>query len=405
MILEVNNTFDERRMYFLTPADEDAMAEVEGSPTSSHTAASGKIPRTVMKQVWPKELHVSPFNSRKGSYSLVAYDPLRPSEPGSRLINNTITLKSSKGHGKIVARLFSDGPPIDPASLSWWQKLKFLASWWWVGFVTFPRIVSQAWVLFFRRKLHVWYRPEPLKESIGRRADRTERRLELVFRRYLRHLVEASDIPVAVKYIPSGLSDGAEELMLPRVLRDSVSDIQALDFKVLTPVFYSRFACYAHDLEAIFCEFRENCTVWISHPEMIPRLFLKAPLPPLKTSNYVDFAYFKAIQRLRRNPEKIERPLTSSAAATARGQEADIRGFRISSMDSYVLTREETETKNTYRSAVLKLFIADRMSLGFMPLLEAQRLAIQMCMAWIISSAVRQAILQVSWYGNSQLAA
>jgi hypothetical protein len=54
---------------------------------------------------WTKDFHVSPFNSRKCEYSLVAYDPLHPTMNGKGRIENTITLKSSKAGSKLVARL------------------------------------------------------------------------------------------------------------------------------------------------------------------------------------------------------------------------------------------------------------------------------------------------------------
>ena len=50
------------------------------------------------------------------------------------------------------------------------DTIRFVSLWWWVGFVTFPRIVKEAAKLFFKRKLHVWYRPEVLHTSIGRTA-------------------------------------------------------------------------------------------------------------------------------------------------------------------------------------------------------------------------------------------
>jgi hypothetical protein len=304
------------------------------------------------------------------------------------IIDNTVTLRSSKGHGKLVARLVSEGAPMDPSFIAWWEKVLLLIRWWWVGFATFPRIVKEAGVLFFKRLLHVWYRPEPLKESIGRRADWTEHQLELTFRKYLRHLVEDCDAAIAVKYIPSGISDNGPELMLSRGARDSSSNPEEMEFKVLTPVFYSRFVCYAHDLEALFCEFRESCTIWISSPDLLPKLLFKKPSPPLNTTNYMDFAYFKAIQYLRRRPDRIERPLTSSQAPSARPASEDIRGLRISAMDAFVLSEESRESRKAYRGTVLKLFIADRTFLGMVPVLDAQRLLIQGIMAWIISSGV-----------------
>ena len=91
MILEVNNTFDERRLYFLKRANE----------SDSHDAQ--RSDSIVFRHSWPKDFHVSPFNSRNGSYTLVAYDPFQ--NKSSLRVDNTITLNSSKDHAKIVARL------------------------------------------------------------------------------------------------------------------------------------------------------------------------------------------------------------------------------------------------------------------------------------------------------------
>ena len=172
MILEVNNTFDERRMYFLKGvSDQDAECStiqeaIDVDKTTmklSESSSTGKF-----TDAWVKDFHVSPFSSRKGSYALSAYNPFFLPRNTTKPIDNTITLSSSKDHPKLVARVFSTKPSIDPSDMSMWSKFRFLASWWWVGFVTFPRIVREAGKLFFRRRLHVWYRPEILKDSIGR---------------------------------------------------------------------------------------------------------------------------------------------------------------------------------------------------------------------------------------------
>ena len=166
MILEVNNTFDERRMYFLKDSESDAI----GHESMGNGAASGRFANK-----WAKDFHVSPFNSRKGSYSLLAFDPFSYHQNGKGPVDNTITLSSSKGHPKLIARIFSTSDSLDPSTVTRWDAFKFFLSWWWVGLVTFPRIVREAGKLFFRRKLHVWYRPEVLKESIGRTATGEER--------------------------------------------------------------------------------------------------------------------------------------------------------------------------------------------------------------------------------------
>lgn len=200
MILEVNNTFDERRIYFLKsqknkdnsprsecddgiiksfnagidpPRDGNSQNEIEPVPLAqdglAHTSSAE------FKTTWAKDFHVSPFNSRKGNYALSAYDPFSPLMKGDGAIRNTIILSSSKNHVKLIARVFSTQPSLDPSSLSLKEEIRVVAGWWWVGFVTFPRIVREAAKLFFRRKLHVWYRPEVLRGSIGRRETHDEK--------------------------------------------------------------------------------------------------------------------------------------------------------------------------------------------------------------------------------------
>lgn len=183
MILEVNNTFDERRIYFLKDTHLGDESLVAGAPRPIDTALPDSSGVAESKSsdpdhtstarftsTWAKDFHVSPFNSRKGAYAVSAGDPL---EEG--MINNTITLSSSKGHPKLVARIFSTGTSIDPSEVRVWFILRFMAAWWWVGFMTFPRILKEAAKLFFRRKLHVWYRPEVSADSIGRQASDDER--------------------------------------------------------------------------------------------------------------------------------------------------------------------------------------------------------------------------------------
>ncbi|OHE95317.1 hypothetical protein CORC01_09328 [Colletotrichum orchidophilum] len=409
MVLEVNNTFDERRMYFLTadavPSDQrlDDGTHIDIAESASQEAnvesAARRAPVRMIK-TWPKDFHVSPFNSRKGSYSLSATDFFAGGTDYT--LDSTITLSSSKDHPKIVARLFNSAPAIDPGTMIALQKFTFLCRWWWVGFVTFPRIVKEAAVLSLRKGLHVWFRPEPLKESIGRKADATEGRLEPVFRAYLQQLVAQSTAAIAVRYIPGGTSAAAGtgiETMLSPAAKKNPKRTEHLDFKVLTPVFYTRFVRYAHDLEAVCCEFQDNGTLWISQPELLPKLILKTPAPPLKTTNILDFVYFMAIRALRQRPERIERPLTSAAKNTGKDgrggdgngagvQKVDIRDFRISSMDGFVLAQTNRQTRSTYRSLVLRSFLADRLALGSVELLDLQHLVLRAGVAWILSSTV-----------------
>lgn len=394
MILEVNNTFGERHMYFLKrdpPAVPDALGyHLQGNPADTENQFAGAMKEQangiLFTQAWPKVFHVSPFNSRKGYYSMIATDPLSTRNNGKPIVDVTIRLSTSEGHDKLVANLHHEGPAIDPFSMTTYQKAKFIGSWGWVGLATSPRILLQARALFFYRQLHVWFRPEPSKGTIARNANPIELQLEKVFRRFLRHLVERATIPLEVSYVASGIAHDTER-MLSHTTTDDKRSIERLEFKVLTPAFYSRFVYYAHDIEAFFSEMNENHTIWLSNPMVLPALALRKTFPPsLTITNPWEYLTFKCIQHLRRRPDPIERPLSSNAAPRTRQAAMDIRSFRPSFMDAYVLTHEDPATKAAYRECVLKLFLADRIALGYVSVLEVQRFVAVAWFAWMLAS-------------------
>lgn len=75
-----------------------------------------------------------------------------------------------------------------------------------------------------------------------------------MFRRYLRHLVEAADITLVLKYFPSGGFDPHELMMLSEAASTRVARSKEVEFGVLTLAFYARFVCYALDLELFVLE-------------------------------------------------------------------------------------------------------------------------------------------------------
>jgi DUF1365 family protein len=173
MIVEVNNVFGERRIYLL-----DGSNVVAGTPQSTDSEAStSDLPLGVKSRfndMWMKDFHFSPFNSRKGSYVLKALDPFPYVTYDSPRIDNTVTLLSSKDHAKLVARLNSTGPALDQDQMSVLDTTHFVLNWWWVGLVTLPRIVREASRLYYKRSLHMWLRPEVLHTGLSRIPTSTE---------------------------------------------------------------------------------------------------------------------------------------------------------------------------------------------------------------------------------------
>ena len=199
MIAEVNNTFDERRMYFLKEKHSGNCLQRINDMAPGAVNESEEFEKGYFRHAWPKDFHVSPFSSRKGSYVLKARDPtaLIIQQPAGRknlkeeIIDINASLLSSKGHVKLVTRLSSTGAPLDPIHMSPMEFLVFFSSWWWIGLMTCesllpiahltlnvmwkdPRIVLQAIKLAHRRGLSIWYRPEVRPSAVPRRATSSE---------------------------------------------------------------------------------------------------------------------------------------------------------------------------------------------------------------------------------------
>lgn len=360
----MNNIFGERRPYLVLHDTTDDTTRITSNEGSQLTPVW-------MNASWKKDFHMSPFNSRKGSYSLLARDPFDGNMKVFSGIDIALNLVSSKGQPKLDVRLYSEGKALDTSHMGPLEQAIYVLTWFWVGFLTFPRMVRQATSLFFYQQLHIWYRPEPLKDSLGRLADTTEAKLELVFRQYLRFLVEQSTSPLSVTYVPSGLLESSEETFNSPGAASHPEQTECLKIKVLTPVFYSRFVHYAHDFEAIFCELAESCTLWVDQPETLPKIFLKKQSPSLHVPSFMDYLYFKTIQRLRRRPARITRPMTSAGPVGPTTTPEDVRGFRISPMDAFVLQYSSQETRASYRSLLARMFVADRVFFGVPAIIDA----------------------------------
>ncbi|KAF5659509.1 cyclopropane-fatty-acyl-phospholipid synthase [Fusarium heterosporum] len=238
------------------------------------------------------------------------------------------------------------------------------------------------------------HQPGPLSVVIGRPADKIEKILEQAFRQYIKHLIQKSPTPLAVHYIPSGIAEASEEVLTsqrPSSLVEPV-DRHEIEIKILTPAFYSRFVHYAHDSEAFFCELAESCTFWTDKPERLIKVFLKKGSAPLHATNLVDYVYFQLIRNMRRRPAKVEKPSTSAGKASRPAKGIDIRDFRMSSMDAFVLGQEDDILRKEYRTAVVRLFVADRVTLGNVRLLGMMECVGRVGISWIITSLISHVV-------------
>ena len=128
VIAEVNNTFGERRMY-LFPSSESTISKALGTGAFNQSCL--------------KDFHDSPFSSRKGSYSISTANPADAADVGI-----FVTLHSSKGHPKLIARLWSNAAPIDPTTFPIVHSIWFLICWGWTILLTckFTHLLNIRWL-------------------------------------------------------------------------------------------------------------------------------------------------------------------------------------------------------------------------------------------------------------------
>jgi hypothetical protein len=381
LILEVNNTFDERRIYFLKPSFSDLSTNRLSKPTR-YTGT------------WSKDFYVSVFNSRAGSYSLAAYDPFFPHMSGAGPINTTVTLSSPEGRAKLIARIYSAGDALDPAAMSVWQKTVFLASWWWVGLATFPRTIKEALVILFRRKLPWVFRPEPRKATIARHADATELCIETLFRSYLRSVVENSDESLKVRYIPAGLLDVSEEVMISPSAQLAQGNVHDLEIRVLTPIFYSRVVQYPDFLDGILSEHHGSSTISLSSTKLLSKLeFQNNHHSHSRLSDFWEILSLKVIFTLRRRPPPIiclDEPKTPPGPPLPTGKYYPNPHPQAAStsLDAFIRSHSPPTARKEYTARLLKLLVTQHIAFGWVEILDLEIFVVRSVVLWIVAGCV-----------------
>lgn len=393
MILEVNNTFDERRLYFLK-MDEKANVgctheDIECPPSTtmqSGTSIESTRKRIRFSSTWSKDFHVSPFNSREGAYHLVAIDPHFNCKAENVSVSNTITLMSSQSHTKLIAKVFSVSTTIDPATCNMTAKMLLVLRYGLVGIITFPRILRQAWTLYFKLNLEVFFRPEVARSSIARAPTKLETEMASFFSRYLEYTIASLIEPLRLIYKPLfGMGPTCVFISKTYALQDD----RTITIEVTSPVFYSRFVHYAHPLEAFDVEFlgtdAKNRTVDVVKPHLLTSLFKKGQESTTQIQDLkgLDKSRWAVMQLLRCRPASQAYNPTPDAS-NAKMKRGDIRRLPLSPLDVFVMSY--CKDAAMYRRNATRLFLAQRYAFGvaeIVGLLEISlRVAVTILASW-----------------------
>ena len=368
MILEVNNTFDERRLYFI-PRNADIESD------------------SLFKGEWRKDFHVSPFNDRGGYYSLTATNPF-VSSTAEHTVDNNIVLKSQDGKPKLVARVFSTSSGIYAATLNRTQTLMFVLTWCWVGFMTNPRILKEARKLWMRNKLNLFYRPEIERTCIGRNETVEEAAIEPYFLTYLRELSNQSG--QSFEYIPAaGPQRGVPVGVAPAGGAANMESTNVIKVNVLTPEWYSALA-RSTDMRTTWQRFCFNAAkgealIYVTEVErmtdIVNGIQYNSELMSLRDEHFVGRLHERLLSGqnlLLAFLAAVRMWITTSLSAEVQQDDMSFEAF----VNDYA--QSSSEYSRYIRTAVM-VMLADRLALGFTSLLRLYGRVLWLVMVLLVS--------------------
>jgi hypothetical protein len=204
---------------------------------------------------------------------------------------------------------------------------------------------------------------------------------------YLQYLVEHSNADLDLVY--SSPTCGNKPIYFSSIRSPCTDrDMRTLEIRILSPAFFSRFVHYAHtseafDRECIFTD-EKNRTILISRPELL-LLLLKGERDVLLMEAYLDplnrFRW-SAHRRLRCPPGSPTYPSVQQDESIATVKDIRMRSF--SPMDCIVLRSGRAWF---YRRQCMRLFLAQRLVLGFTPVIDLLDLSIRSFLIHLAISA------------------
>ncbi|OJJ96028.1 hypothetical protein ASPACDRAFT_1907093, partial [Aspergillus aculeatus ATCC 16872] len=276
MIMEINNSYDEKRNYFFRvergenpiPATEkgnetDNPRFLDSASTIRTTSSHPKS--TYYKGTWQKFIFASPFEKVDGAIANRFMDLAHGAawKPNATLLN-TNTL-SPEGKVKMVTRITCCGAPLDPAQMGFTDLARIALRWTLPGVLTTPYIVLEALRIRWKGLMKMMDKTPVRSGSIGRHPTRAERQaspracapqLEPFFRAYLALCVSSSPDPVELTYIPCrAFSDETIHMRSASCTFKSTS-VRTVTVEVLDPPFYTRIVNYSTSWEGLSTEMR-----------------------------------------------------------------------------------------------------------------------------------------------------
>ncbi|KAL5333613.1 hypothetical protein BJX70DRAFT_406077 [Aspergillus crustosus] len=383
LILEINNSYDEKRNIFL---------RLKGSSESDKTIPSlqpalnvtdiaeylddanlipSVSPLTKSKfysGTWRKKVFASPFEKVDGLVSQRMMDPLSPSAWTATSFSNMTTLEET-GEVRMATRLTCAGPPIDPASMRTWALVAFLLRWTVPGIFTTAEIVVKALKIKFSGKMKMNKKPPVRSGSVGRHISPLELAMEPFFRAHLSDCVQSYPHPIHVTYLPCrSFTNEVIHMRSPSSLGKNASSIRNLTIEPTDPGFYTRFPSY---LDFSIAVDKQTRHLGYNADPTAARL-LTSDLPLLKSI----LVYT--------TPGK-ENEFITTASRKHRTLLHLARGFSgMTPMDSFILSSADPLSQRVYIASIIRLSAARIFAFNSTKLLSAYTFGVTAALQWVM---------------------
>ncbi|KAE8422950.1 hypothetical protein BDV36DRAFT_309249 [Aspergillus pseudocaelatus] len=282
MIMEINNSFFEKRNFFFRSTTVTASTTGHHPAVSLHFSAS--LPRSKQyKGTWEKDIFDSPSEKVGGLMVSKSIDTVVGPSLESNLSSNNLD-----GQVKVTTRLSSWEKLVDPLKAPGWTMARFIA----------PLRIR------LRGRLTYLKRPKVRPGSIPRKETDIKRALDLPFRQYLSDLASHTSFPVSIKYIPPK-SIHFDDMTFYSLTCTASSSQSTLANQPLTPRFYTSFSQYDSPQAAFSMETRatptnsdeSSCRLFISDYSLMDQILattgqtLDAEAAKSEATNFMDWGF------------------------------------------------------------------------------------------------------------------
>ncbi|KAL4862955.1 hypothetical protein BDV12DRAFT_34923 [Aspergillus spectabilis] len=382
LILEINNSYDEKRNIFLRLKPSSATEKLSPPPPpskntieyldNSHLLTSLPTHPTskFYTGTWHKQIFASPFEKVDGLVSQRMMDPLSPPAWKSTSSFSNMTTLEESGEVRMATRLTCASAPIDPTMISSWALARFLIKWTVPGIFTTAEIVVKALKIRFSGKMKMNKKPPVRSGSVGRHISKLELDLESFFRTYLSHAITSHPDAIHLTYLPCrSFSNKKIHLRSPSCLGKNPSSIQHVTIEPTDPGFYTRFVNYPDMKTAVTEETRE---MGFDADPTASRLLVS------------DMDQLRSILESGNRKEKVE---------IGRGSWKDrillslARGFAgLTVMDEFILSSRaiDPSARTVYICSILKLSAAKAIAFNSPKLLTIYTLVTSSLLKWFL---------------------